>query len=251
MRRLIVTRLTVASAVAVEIGSPRQVALAVVRDLLAVAADVDTELGELLEERALLVIRFRRSAVSKSPRRSSMMPVARKVLPCHCRRRSRPSAAFSDLHWQELLPLPQPGDTLKFWKSDRWGRSTADVLATVNELRDRGVRVVSLTENFDLGTKEGRLHVRRAGPGRRVRARAACRAPGQRDRRGPPPPGRGPDAARQEAHRPSLLPPAPPSSPPCGASSPAAKSVTEAARILKIGRSTAYAALAATLGTGR
>ena len=22
--------------------------------------------------------------------------------------------------WQELLPLPQPGDTLKFWKSDRW-----------------------------------------------------------------------------------------------------------------------------------
>ena len=59
--------------------------------------------------------------------------------------------------WQELLPLPQPGDTLKFWKSDRWGRSAADVLATVNELRDRGVTVVSLTENFDLGTKEGRL----------------------------------------------------------------------------------------------
>ena len=57
--------------------------------------------------------------------------------------------------WQELLPLPQPGDTLKFWKSDRWGRSAADVLATVNELRDRGVKVVSLTENFDLGTKEG------------------------------------------------------------------------------------------------
>ena len=59
--------------------------------------------------------------------------------------------------WQEPLPLPQPGDTLKFWKSDRWGRSAADVLATVNQLRDRGVTVVSLTENFDLGTKEGRL----------------------------------------------------------------------------------------------
>ena len=59
--------------------------------------------------------------------------------------------------WQELLSLPQPGDTLKFWKSDRWGRSAADVLATVTELRERGVKVVSLTENFDLGTKEGRL----------------------------------------------------------------------------------------------
>ena len=45
--------------------------------------------------------------------------------------------------WQELLPLPQPGDTLKFWKSDRWGRSAADVLATVNELRDRGIKVVA------------------------------------------------------------------------------------------------------------
>lgn len=59
--------------------------------------------------------------------------------------------------WQELLPLPRPGDTLKFWKSDRWDRSAADVLATVNGLRDRGVTVMSLTENFDLGTKEGRL----------------------------------------------------------------------------------------------
>ena len=62
--------------------------------------------------------------------------------------------------WRELLPLPQPGDTLKFWKSDRWGRSAADVLATVTELRDRGVQVVSLTENFDLATKEGRLMLR-------------------------------------------------------------------------------------------
>jgi hypothetical protein len=31
------------------------------------------------------------------------------------------------------------------------------VLTTVNELRDRGITVVSLTENFDLGTKEGRF----------------------------------------------------------------------------------------------
>jgi hypothetical protein len=59
--------------------------------------------------------------------------------------------------WQELLPLPQPGATLKFWKSDRWGRSAAAVLATVNQLRDRGVTVVSLTENFRPG------HLRKAG----------------------------------------------------------------------------------------
>ncbi|WP_455430226.1 recombinase family protein [Nonomuraea jabiensis] len=59
--------------------------------------------------------------------------------------------------WEALLALPKAGDTLKFWKSDRWGRSAGHVLTTVNELRDRGITVVSLTENFDLGTKEGRF----------------------------------------------------------------------------------------------
>ena len=44
-----------------------------------------------------------------------------------------------------------------FWKSDRWGRSAAHVLTTVGELRGRGVTVKSLTENFDLDTKEGRF----------------------------------------------------------------------------------------------
>ncbi|GAA3466580.1 hypothetical protein GCM10018965_011320 [Nonomuraea roseola] len=51
----------------------------------------------------------------------------------------------------------RPGDTLKFWKSDRWGRSAAHVLTVVTDLRDRGVRIGSLTENFDLDTKEGRF----------------------------------------------------------------------------------------------
>jgi DNA invertase Pin-like site-specific DNA recombinase len=51
------------------------------------------------------------------------------------------------------LAALQPGDTLVFWKSDRWGRSAAHVLTTVGELRGRGVTVKSLTENFDLDTK--------------------------------------------------------------------------------------------------
>jgi DNA invertase Pin-like site-specific DNA recombinase len=44
-----------------------------------------------------------------------------------------------------------------FWKSDRWGRSAAHVLITIGGLRGRGVTVKSLTENFDLDTKEGRF----------------------------------------------------------------------------------------------
>src|SRR6266567_1710770 len=52
------------------------------------------------------------------------------------------------------LATLQDGDTLVFWKSDRWGRSAAHVLTTVGELRGRGVTVKSLTENFDLDTKK-------------------------------------------------------------------------------------------------
>src|SRR5258708_36234980 len=55
------------------------------------------------------------------------------------------------------LSALQPGDTLVFWKSDRWGRSAAHVLTTIGELSDRGVRVEALTENLALDTKEGRF----------------------------------------------------------------------------------------------
>jgi DNA invertase Pin-like site-specific DNA recombinase len=45
------------------------------------------------------------------------------------------------------LAALRAGDALVFWESDRWGRSAAHVLATIGELRDRGVTVRSLTEN--------------------------------------------------------------------------------------------------------
>ena len=122
--------------------------------------------------------------------------------------------------WQELLPLPQAGDTLKFWKSDRWGRSAADVLATVNELRDRGVTVMSLTENFDLGTKEGRLMfgVLALAAEYELELRAERQADGIA-RPGDVRPRAGCCPARSTSAAPAS---APPSSPPSGASSPAA-----------------------------
>jgi DNA invertase Pin-like site-specific DNA recombinase len=55
------------------------------------------------------------------------------------------------------LAALQPGGTLVLWKSDRRGRSAAHVLTTIGEPRGRGVTVKSLTENFDLDTKEGRF----------------------------------------------------------------------------------------------
>jgi putative DNA-invertase from lambdoid prophage Rac len=47
-------------------------------------------------------------------------------------------------------------DVVLVWRLDRWGRSVADLLATLQELDHLGVRFVSLTEALDLTTPTGR-----------------------------------------------------------------------------------------------
>ncbi|GAA0955086.1 recombinase family protein [Actinocorallia libanotica] len=145
--------------------------------------------------------------------------------------------------WRELLTVARRGDTVKFWKSDRWGRSAAHVLATVNELRDRGVRVVSLTEDFDLDTKEGRLMfgVLALAAEYELELRAERQADGiaaaqRREAEGRRLPG------KKKTGRPSVIGPAELATLHHLVND--GVSVTEAARTLKISRSTAYAALA-------
>ena len=47
-------------------------------------------------------------------------------------------------------------DVVLVWRLDRWGRSVADLLATLQELQHLGVSFVSLTEALDLTTPAGR-----------------------------------------------------------------------------------------------
>ena len=47
-------------------------------------------------------------------------------------------------------------DVIVVWKLDRWGRSVADLVSTLNELRELGVGFVSLTEAMDFSTPSGR-----------------------------------------------------------------------------------------------
>jgi DNA invertase Pin-like site-specific DNA recombinase len=47
-------------------------------------------------------------------------------------------------------------DVVLVWRLDRWGRSLADLVATLQELSDLSVGFVSLTEALDLTTSTGR-----------------------------------------------------------------------------------------------
>jgi putative DNA-invertase from lambdoid prophage Rac len=47
-------------------------------------------------------------------------------------------------------------DAILVWKLDRFGRSLADLITTLNELRDLDVVFVSLTESLDFSTPSGR-----------------------------------------------------------------------------------------------
>src|SRR4051795_5526326 len=47
-------------------------------------------------------------------------------------------------------------DVVLVWRLDRWGRSVADLLATLQQLQHLGVGFVSLTEALDLTTPAGR-----------------------------------------------------------------------------------------------
>jgi putative DNA-invertase from lambdoid prophage Rac len=41
-------------------------------------------------------------------------------------------------------------DIVIVWKLDRWGRSVADIVSTLQELQELGVQFVSITEALDL-----------------------------------------------------------------------------------------------------
>jgi putative DNA-invertase from lambdoid prophage Rac len=47
-------------------------------------------------------------------------------------------------------------DVIVVWRLDRWGRSVADLMATLGEMTELGVGFVSLTEALDLTTPTGR-----------------------------------------------------------------------------------------------
>lgn len=60
---------------------------------------------------------------------------------------------------QEMLEYIRDDDTVYVEEFSRLGRSTADLLATVQQIEDTGAKFVSLKENFDTKTPAGKLQM--------------------------------------------------------------------------------------------
>lgn len=67
------------------------------------------------------------------------------------------TTADSRSGWAACAQYLRDGDTLVVYALDRLGRSTVDVLSTINALHERGVRLVILQQQFDTGTPAGKL----------------------------------------------------------------------------------------------
>jgi putative DNA-invertase from lambdoid prophage Rac len=61
---------------------------------------------------------------------------------------------------QELLQKVRKGEYKEVivFKLDRWARSSRELILEIQELIDKGVRFISLSDNLDFSTATGRLH---------------------------------------------------------------------------------------------
>lgn len=58
---------------------------------------------------------------------------------------------------QKLLDNLRPKDVIVIWKLDRLGRSLKDLVQMVNEMQDKGAGLMSLNDNIDTTTPQGKL----------------------------------------------------------------------------------------------
>ena len=65
------------------------------------------------------------------------------------------SAARPEL--EQCLKALRAGDTLVVWRLDRLGRSLKDLLRIVDDLKERGISFVSLTEKIETDTAAGKM----------------------------------------------------------------------------------------------
>ena len=79
---------------------------------------------------------------------------------------------------KELLSFIRQGDTLVVYKLDRLGRSVRELLAMVDDLREKGISLIALQDSIDATTPGGKMMIDRpeGGYGSRKEDGTATRA---------------------------------------------------------------------------
>lgn len=71
--------------------------------------------------------------------------------------KEKKSAAKDRPELDKMLAQLRDGDQVVVWKLDRLGRSLRHLVNTVNKFKEMGVEFVSLNDNIDTSTSQGRL----------------------------------------------------------------------------------------------
>ncbi|MEM9300326.1 MAG: recombinase family protein [Bacteroidota bacterium] len=71
--------------------------------------------------------------------------------------KEKKSAAKERPELQKMISQLRAGDQVVVWKLDRFGRSLRHLVNTVNSFKEMGVEFVSLNDNIDTSTSQGRL----------------------------------------------------------------------------------------------
>ena len=84
------------------------------------------------------------------------MDALKKAKCSHIFQDSRTGATRDRPALKRCLKKLEPGDTFVVWKLDRLARSVRDMIAIMDDLHERGIRFLSLTEAIDTDTPTGR-----------------------------------------------------------------------------------------------
>lgn len=95
--------------------------------------------------------------VSTKDQKLEMQKSALKDFGCQTIFEEKQSAVKHRKELEKMLAKIRPGDVVVVWKIDRLGRSLKDLIDLVNKFKNIGAEFVSLSDNINSSTPQGRL----------------------------------------------------------------------------------------------
>jgi DNA invertase Pin-like site-specific DNA recombinase len=77
------------------------------------------------------------------------------VEPEHIKEEHASGGTMNRPEWNKIMRFMREGDTVVVWKLDRLGRTLTGVLETLEEMKGKGVNLVSITDAWDTSTPFG------------------------------------------------------------------------------------------------